>query len=343
MKKFKNPHIKDKRFYNHEHDTVLSGSFFKSFYMFVNAWLRRKKITKEQSLAWFEKITPKKTSIKPVITWIGHASFLIQIGGVNILTDPIFGNASSFYPRFLPAGIEAHELPPIDFVLISHNHRDHMDRKSLLAVRNHQNMTVLVPQGDKQWFDNRAFERTYEFMWWKQHDVYPKNSLGKKIVFTFLPAAHWSQRGLFDKNKSLWGSWMIEYDGYSIYFGGDTCYAEHFAEIGSEFPFIDCALLPIGPCNPRHWVGHAHVDAHEAGQAFLDLGARSFFPMHWGTFPFGTDRFETPINGIKYWWSNNQDKLFAKELYLEKIGSPVVLQEKSILIPEGVFGNIKRK
>ena len=273
--------------------------------------------------SWCKKVCPLSCSINPVVTWIGHSSFLIQIGGVNILTDPIFGNNSFLFPRVLEAGISLDEIPNIDFVLISHNHRDHMDYRSLIRLKEHTETNFLVPLGDKKWFDRRKFSRVREHSWWDASDFAAKSEESKDIQFTFLPSKHWSQRGLFDKNRSLWGSWLIEYNGMKIYFGGDTSYDSHFSEIGCEFPDIDVALLPIAPGEPRHWLKHSHIDSVEAGRSFLDLGAKHFIPMHWGTFSLGSELFDDPIILLQKWWGKNSKELMGKTLHLPKIGQPL--------------------
>lgn len=292
---------------------------------------------------WVDVTTPPHTSMVPLITWIGHSSFLIQVGGVNILTDPIFGTPSCIYPRILPPGLCLEQLPPIDYVLISHNHRDHMDAPTLAALKKHHpHMTVLVPEGDKRWFDKRGYAHTDEFMWWELHRSLKIHEAqeGMGVQFTFLPAIHWSQRGVFDQNKSLWGSWMIEWQDHTIYFAGDTAYSSHFSLIAQEFPSIDVALMPIGPCEPRPWMRLSHVNACEAGRAFLDLNARHFVPMHWGAFPFGTDTFDSPLRMLKNWWQETQPQLEGKTLQVMKVGEQRLFEKQphviASLVPESV-------
>ena len=222
------------------------------------------------------------------ITWIGHASFLIQVADINIVTDPVFGELSSFFPRILAPGIHIEALPSIDYVLISHNHWDHMDAPSLYALKQHHpGLHVLAPQGDKAWFAKRKFSVS-EHDWWQTIEM-------KKCFFSFLPAVHWSGRGFFDTNRSLWGSWMINAGGKKIYFAGDTAYGEHFKQIAHECGPTDIALLPIGPCEPKEWMSRMHMNPERSLQAFRDLKASHFIPMHWGTFPFGSDQFDEPM------------------------------------------------
>jgi len=334
------PHIRGNRFYNYEHEQ------FKRFightlFMYLTFRLSQKKVCPLKVASWVEKSSSieKHLHDQPVITWIGHSTFLIQCAGVNILTDPIFGGASFFYPRVLPAGLLPHQLPSIDIILLSHNHRDHMDSSSLHALRHHK-AHILVPKGDKAWFEKRGFERVQEFTWWQQTTIDVEHAQAR-MRLTFLPAMHWSQRGLFDKNKSLWGSWMIEAmdstkltTNGGIYFAGDTAYSSHFKAIAQEFPLIDIAMMPIGPCEPRSWMDPSHISAQQAGQAFLDLQAHHFIPMHWGTFAFGTDEFDTPMIYLREWWWENSQHVQSKQLHLPKIGAPLQILLKTPYLKE---------
>lgn len=311
------PKVKKNRFYldkKFNPESLLFGtipSFFQS--------LISRRNRKPQGMSnWVTQEEPHACSIQPIITWIGHASFLIQIGGINILTDPVFGDLWLF-KRQLPVGITTNTLPPIDLVLLSHNHHDHMDEPSLHALQQHSNIRFLVPQGDKRWFDHRGFDGVTEHTWWDQITIKPRE--GQSVQCSFLPSAHWSRRGLFDKNKSLWGSWMITWQNYAIYFAGDTAYSDHFSCISHEFSSINLALLPIGPYGPRRWMKHSHLSAHEAGQAFLDLGAHHLVPMHWGTFGFGIDHFSTPIDQLQSWWrGQKKEHIHERRLHVIKVG-----------------------
>lgn len=328
------PYRKKNRFYlrkDHKPESFL----FDTIPSFLQSLVRRQKIAPGIQ-NWIDLQDPKQESRKPLITWIGHASFLIQLEGLNIITDPIFGNASWLFPRHLPPGISINQLPPIDVVLISHNHRDHMDEASLLMLKKkNQHTQFLVPYGDKYWFDRRKFKGVIEHEWWQI--TKKTNNKENEVRFTFLPAAHWSQRGLFDKNRSLWGSWLIESNNYTIYFAGDTAYEGHFSAIGNAFSTIDIGLIPVGPCEPRSWMKHAHIGAEEAGQAFLDIGAQHFIPMHWGTFPFGTDHLTEPIDRLHLWWQEKQEQLQTKQLHIVKVGQQLLFESASFSQPIDIF------
>jgi L-ascorbate metabolism protein UlaG (beta-lactamase superfamily) len=242
------------------------------------------------------------------ITWIGHSTFLIQVAGKNILTDPIFGTLSTIFRRLVPPAIKISDLPTIDYVLISHNHFDHMDAKALLMLKDRfPDMKVLVPMGDKDWFDRHLFANVSEHMWWDE--IIDEQS---QVKFTFLPANHWSQRTLFDKNRSLWGSWMIQADNFNLYFAGDTSWGSHFKIIGNFFEHIDVALLPIAPGEPRSWMKETHINAQEAVKACIELNARVLIPMHWGTYHLGFDEYFAPIELLKENWQKMQSKAVEK-------------------------------
>jgi L-ascorbate metabolism protein UlaG (beta-lactamase superfamily) len=264
-----------------------------------------------------QRPTFPQRSDKPVITWLGHSTFLIQVAGKNILTDPIFGSLSFIFRRLIPLVIRIDDLPSIDYVLISHNHFDHMDSQSLLQLKHKfPQMKVLVPMGDKEWFDRHLFAKVSEHMWWES--IYDDED--SNIKFTFLPANHWSQRTLFDKNRSLWGSWMLQAHNFTLYFAGDTSWGAHFEQIGDEFKNIDVALLPVAPGEPRELMKSSHINAREAVQAFIKLKAKTFIPMHWGTYHLGFDDFYAPIELLKQSWHDFREQLVGKQLKVMKFG-----------------------
>lgn len=314
---FLTPFKKNNRFYNHKNEKSRTV-FLHSLWMFSKSWVKRRFLT-QKNVEFPQHIQNASASVPGniEITWIGHSTFYIKIDGITIITDPIFGDASLLFARITPPGIPLHDLNAVDYVVLSHNHRDHMDAKSLLHIRRFQ-PNVLVPSGDKKWFCKRSFDSVYEAEWWQNIEFFSPQ--GVPINFYFLPAYHWSQRSLFDKNRSLWGSWMIEYQGYRIYFGGDTANWNHFEAIARVFPSIDIALLPIGPCEPRTWMQHSHINAQEAGEAFLTLRARHFIPMHYGTFHFGLDAVHTPLEQLFSWWQHQQDHLAHAQLHVPGVG-----------------------
>lgn len=319
MKKPKSaPHIHKGRFYNKPGE-YMHHVLMPSALMYMGSWVRRWFGSRVNHSDWFIKQTPRERSFEPVITWIGHATFLIQIGGLNILTDPLFSSPSVLFRRILPPGIALDQLPPIDVLLISHNHPDHMSAPCLRTIKKTQ-PAILVPSKLGDWFSLRGHKTVHEKSWW-QSMIIPSKEAGSDISFTFLPAWHWSQRTLFDRNKTLWGSWLISYKGHSIYFAGDTSYADHFKEIGEHYPDIHTALLPIGPCQPKRWMEHVHMSAQNTVKAFTDLKAKRMIPMHWGTFHFGLDQFTTPLDELHQAWK--EAGLAVERLIIAKVGQRV--------------------
>lgn len=317
------PHIRNGRFYNHAKDSIRFRlkNTFRTMFLIAKARLqghgRKHRLIHDTNLAdW--AMTPSITNVSHdlTITWLGHATFLIQVDGYNILTDPVFYEISRLAGRFIKAPLTPNQLPKIDAVLISHNHRDHVDEKSLRALRHHQ-PAMLVPLGNKKWFERRGFCNVTEMNWGEQL-VLGQGS--EQITFSFLPASHWTSRGLFDLNHSLWGSWMISSAHHKVYFAGDSAYDQHFQAINKQFGAIDVALMPIGPNEPRSLMHDAHLSSEEAVKAFLELEARHFIPMHWGTFMFGLDRFIEPIDRLLACWQEHEALLEQKMLHVVKCG-----------------------
>lgn len=229
----------------------------------------------------------------PTLTWVGHATFLLQVEGLNVLTDPVFSHRVSPFrfagpERLAPLGLTLQELPPIDLVLLSHNHYDHLDEAAVKTlVRDHPQITFVVPLGVKQWFTARGISRVVELDWWQDCTV------GAAKV-SVLPAQHFSGRGPFDRNATLWCSLLLEIGGKKIYFAGDTGYSKDFADIGTAHPGIDLALLPIGAYEPNWFMRSVHVNPEEAVRIFQDLGARHAAAMHWGTFRLTLEALDEP-------------------------------------------------
>jgi len=219
----------------------------------------------------------------PRLVWLGHASWLIQIAGVSLLIDPVLGDSIvGFTKRNGHAPLPAHAAPPIDAQLVSHNHYDHMDMASLRAI----GAPVVVGIDNRRHFGGHL--PVTELGWWDAADV------GRGVRVTYVPSQHWSRRSLADSNRSLWGGFVIEADGYSIYHSGDTAYFDGFAEIGRRFPRLDAALLPIGAYDPQWFMSKQHMNPREALDAFRDLGARRIVAMHWGTFKLTDEPLDEP-------------------------------------------------
>lgn len=230
----------------------------------------------------------------PRCTWIGHSSFLLQFNGLNVLTDPVFSRRiAAVYPRYGAPALRPDQLPPIDAVLISHSHPDHLDLPSIDVLS--RDAAIIAPLGLGRVFTKRLFARVVELDWWES------TTLGSASI-TCTPARHWSRRTPFDFNRTLWGGFVIEDAEASIYFAGDTAWCDVFAEIGSRFPNLDVALIPIGGYEPAWFMAQNHLNPEEAAQAFLDCGARTLIPMHWGTFQLADEPLREPIERLEHWW-----------------------------------------
>jgi N-acyl-phosphatidylethanolamine-hydrolysing phospholipase D len=224
----------------------------------------------------------------PSVTWIGHATTLIQSGGVSLLTDPIFG-APFGVDRLAPPGVAPRDLPPIDAVLISHNHRDHLDTDSVHLLG--PKVRYLVPLGLAAWFRDEGLPNVTELDWWEPTEIVTPTG---RATITLVPAQHWSQRAVGDDEKSLWGGYVIDAGGTRFYFAGDTGWPAAFPEIGRRFPGIDYAILPIGAYAPRWFMHSQHIAPDQAALAFRQLGARALVPMHWGTFHLSDEPMGEP-------------------------------------------------
>ncbi|AOS64385.1 MBL fold metallo-hydrolase [Actinoalloteichus hymeniacidonis] len=230
------------------------------------------------------------------ITWVGHAGYVVRMGGACVLVDPVWSTRiPGIARRLTPPGIDWREVPRVDAVLISHNHYDHLDAPTLRRLA--KTTPMLVPAGLGGWFARRGFQAVDELDWWESTDV-------AGLRFEFVPSHHWSRRTLFDTCRSLWGGWVIEGpSGHRLYHAGDTGYGHWFAEIGSRHPDIDVAMLPIGAYSPQWLSQHAHLNPEEAVRAFGDLGARRLATMHWGTFALSSEPVCEPIERVRQAWN----------------------------------------
>jgi len=238
-----------------------------------------KKVEIETSTQW-QELTLDQTNYA---VWIGHATYLINNGDITILTDPIFSKRASPIgfagpKRMIPPAMTLDDLPQIDVVAVSHNHYDHLDIWSLKKLYKLNPETIfLVPAGDRLKLIKAGINNVYEMQWWGAFNL-------SNTTFHFTPVQHWSKRGLFDRNKSLWGGWFIQSNDLALYHAGDTGYSSDFKTTYERLGAPDYSFIPIGAYDPRWFMKDSHVNPEEAVQIALDLKTPHSFGMHWGTF-----------------------------------------------------------
>ena len=218
----------------------------------------------------------------PTVTWIGHATVLVQMDHVTFLTDPIWSSTASPLAllgprRFAPPALVFADLPPIDFVLVSHNHYDHLDLATLRRLAATGRTRFLVPLRVGELLGRAGIAPVDELDWWDARSV-------AGVEVHFVPSQHWSGRGLTDQSATLWGGWVVVGPTRRFYFAGDTGYFAGFSDIGRRLGPFGLAALPIGAYEPTAMMRAVHLDPEEAVRAALDLGARHTVAMHWGTF-----------------------------------------------------------
>ncbi|UTR08652.1 MBL fold metallo-hydrolase [Evansella sp. LMS18] len=242
------------------------------------------------------------------LTWIGHATFLIQMDGLNILTDPVWAKRMGVQKRLTEPGLAQEELPEIDIVVISHGHYDHLDFRSIRKLKGEP--TFYVPEGLKSAFTRRGYKKVTEANWW---DTFEAGG----IKLSFVPAQHWTKRTITDTNTSHWGGWIFEdSSGQSVYFVGDTGYFRGFQDIGEKFE-TDIVLMPIGAYEPEWFMKVSHINPEDAVKAFLELKGKKFVPMHYGAYRLADDTGPEALDRLLKEWSRmDLDESMLKVLKL---------------------------
>ena len=248
----------------------------------------------QQDVTFAEKPAPSVNN-SLAITYVNHATFLIQTGGLNILTDPVWSERVSPLSfagpkRMRPPGIRFEDLPEIDLIIISHNHYDHLDIETLRKLNEQYSPEFIVPLGVDLYLNQEGITNTTALDWWEDESV------SESVNITSVPAQHFSSRGLFDRNKTLWAGYVLETDSGNVYFAGDTGYGDFFKEIGQRFADITVGLIPIGAYKPLWFMSPIHVNPEEAIEIHKDVNAGISFGMHFGTFPLADDGMEEPAS-----------------------------------------------
>ncbi|RKS87362.1 L-ascorbate metabolism protein UlaG (beta-lactamase superfamily) [Orbus hercynius] len=227
------------------------------------------------------------------VWWLGHATALIKMNHKTILTDPLFSERASPVQfigpkRHTPCASSIAQLPHIDMIVISHNHYDHLDYRSIRQlIKRFPLVSLIVPLGLKHKMQRWGAKNVTELDWWDSVCV-------EGITVSSVPARHWSRRTLHDTNRTLWCGWMLTSNTRRVYFMGDTGYSERFAEVKKRFPNIDIALIPIGSYAPRWFMHNQHVDPQQALQLFHDIGCKKAIAIHWGAFELADEPLDEP-------------------------------------------------
>ncbi len=251
-----------------------------------------------------KKSLPESSSNEDIaVTFVNHSTFLIQIDGFNILTDPTWSLRASPYSwigpkRMRPPGLRFDDLPEIDAVLITHNHYDHLDLPTCVQLKEQFNPVFITPLGVGQFLEQKKMN-TVDLDWWDEHKI------NEYFKVTAVPAEHFSGRGVFDRDKTLWCGFVLQNPSTTIYYAGDTAYGSFFSEIGDQFPGLDLAFIPIGAYKPRWFMQPIHCDPDEAVQIHQDVNSRQSIGMHYGTFPLADEGRDEP----------KQDLAKAREKY----------------------------
>lgn len=269
-----------------------------------------------------------KPQSHPQVTWIGHATVLIQYDGVSILTDPVFSDRASPVrfsgpKRVHPPALSIAELPRIDYVVLSHNHYDHLDLQSVKKIGS--GPVWLVPLGLKKWFvkNGIAENKVVELDWWDSRQF-------DGITITATPAQHWSSRSLWDKSETLWASWMIHVNDFTVWYSGDTGYNPYqFKEVGEAFRDIDLGLISIGAYEPRWFMRDMHINPAEAVQIHKDIGAGYSLAVQWGTFRMTAEPIDEPPILLRE--ALREQNIPLSEFETMKIGETVILSRQGFI------------
>lgn len=263
---------------------------------------------------------PLKNSVGAV-TFINHATEFVQFEKLNLITDPVFSERVSPFSwigpkRHRKPGASIAELPKVDLVVLSHNHFDHMDIPSLVAIDKKDSPTFIVPLGNKKYLEDNGIQDVVELDWWQHY------STKDGSVITLVPMQHWSTRGLFDRFEALWGGYVIESSGLKVLFAGDTGYNRHFKEVEAKFGSMDLSLLPIGAYEPRWLMKDQHMNPTDAIQAHVDLKSKLSVGMHFGTFQLTDEGIEEPVTDLAM--ALAAEKLDPSEFLAPKNGQTIL-------------------
>lgn len=262
------------------------------------------------------------------VWWLGHASMLLRLDGVYLLTDPVFSHRASPVSftgpaRKTPPALKINDLPALDAILISHNHYDHLDARTLRAlIKRFPDVTIFVPLGLGAFCKKRGARHVIEQDWWQQ-------SLFKGLTVTAVPAQHWSMRTLWDRNRTLWCGWVVESLRQRFWFAGDTGYTPDLAQIPQRLGPLDAVALPVGAYAPRWFMSINHMDPQQAVALWQQLGQPLAFPIHWGVFELADESLDEPVRELEKVLSETVTA--GDNFHILKIGQYLPLPPKSVI------------
>ena len=286
-------HFDGKRFYNLEPRARASGSFWK--------WMLNRERGPWRDFTDTPPAPPPPQRVRDGrlrATFVNHATVLLQMDGVNVLTDPVWSERVSPFSfvgprRHRPPGVRFEDLPPIDVVLVSHNHYDHMDLDTLRRVARRDSPPIFVGLNNAAFLADHGVPGASELDWWDSV------ALPSGLTVTAVPTRHFSSRGPFDDNRALWCGFVVSGPSGDYFFAGDTGWGSHFSWIGRRFPRLRLALLPIGAYRPRWFMSPVHIDPEEAVCAHGELGAATSLAIHFGTFAQADDGEFEPQEALR--------------------------------------------
>ncbi len=281
-------------------------------------WQIVDRLTGKRRLTPAGYVTPRRdndgTALRattPHVTWIGHASFVLRLGGALVATDPVFASRMGPSRRLTAPGVAPAQLPPMDVVTVSHSHYDHMDIPSLRALAARGRPLFIVPKDNGVLLRSAGIERVAELGWWESTEA-------NGVRVTCVPSQHWSMRVPWDRNERLWGGFVYESRDGVAYHAGDTAMSDMvFSGIAERCPRIDWAMLPIGAYDPTWFMSGQHMGPEEAGRAWELLGARTLVAMHWGTFKLTDEPVSEPPERIRAWFDehgHSREKLWVLDV-----------------------------
>lgn len=310
-----NPSAKGRFFDPHKRFVLHMKRFFKWQFS------RNEKKEEKKNETWrlnVRKGTEFLDSKENCIVWLGHASFFLQLNGTRILIDPIYGRISGVVKRYSEMPCSVSDIKNIDYVLLSHAHRDHCDETTLKQLKANNDFVLLTSLNTGKlvsgWLSGLRYQ---EAGWYQQYNLPEKN-----LKITFLPTQHWSNRYLWDVNETLWGSFMIEADGVNIFFGGDSGYCAYPKQIAEMFPNIDIAMIGVGAYHPTFMMKDVHTSPEDAVQVFHDLKAKTFIPMHYGTFDLADEPLGEPYRLLQQY---EKEGLIKGQLRMLDVGEKMCL------------------